>query len=61
MRAALASSQAKLIDAQKQLQEALGDLAQVHNHLLVSATDLTGIQAVKADLEQTQVRERLAF
>ena len=61
LRAALASSQAKLLDAQKQLQEARGDLAEVQNHLSVSATDLTGVRAVKDDLEQTQVRERLAF
>ena len=61
LRAALASSQAKLLDAQKQLEEAQGDLTEVQNHLSVSATDLTGIRAVKDDLEQTQVRERLAF
>jgi len=54
LRAALASSQAKL-------QEALDELESVQKHLSASTTDLTGTRAMNDVLEETQARERLAF
>lgn len=61
LRAELASSQARLEEAQEQLQEAQRALAGVQTHLSVSKTDLSGIRALKDTLEETQIRERLAF
>jgi len=61
LRAALAASDAKLRDTEKQLEDACRDLMGARVKLSASAVDLSEVREIRDELQKAQLRERLAF